>query len=430
MAELTVAQKIRKRRITPPNFIYSVLGVVWRLFMYGQYNVYYKFECDIKKEKGPYFLISNHASRLDYIFTGVPMLPAKMNYVAGYNEFHRSHLAGVFELLHVIPKKNFVPDIHTINSIHSVLDKGGRVAIFPEGMSSISGANQPIVAGSGKLFKHFKVPVYYSIIKGGYLTSPKYNLKDRHGRVEVEFRRMFTPEELESLSAEEIEDRINLALYHDDYAWNKVQKNHYKIGDKGAEHLEDLLFWCPKCKKQHVMKTEGNRIFCTACGNGATLTDTYELVPFDDSCVIPETQTVWFNAQREVIKEEIKNEGFELSEEVELGMLPDYELLKDQRTSEIVGKGRLTLNRDGLTYRGTRNGEPFEFHIEPKSLPTYGMCTDLSRFYTFYKGEFVEFYPKNNVVEKFFLATEEIHRIVGGSWQDFKFDKNTYAGAN
>ena len=48
----------------------------------------------------------------------------------------------------------------------------------------------------------------------------------------------------------------------------------------------------------------------------------------------------------------------------------------------------------------------YGFHIDPKNLPNYGMCTDLSRFYTFYKGEFVEFYPSNPVVEKFFLATE------------------------
>lgn len=430
MSNLTVAQKIRKKKITPPGFIYSALGLVWKLFVYGKYNVHYKFCCDIKKDKGSYFLISNHASRLDYIFTGVPMLPAKMNYVAGYNEFHRSHLAGVFDLLHVIPKKNFIPDIHTINSIHSVMNKGGRVVIFPEGMSSISGANQPIVAGSGKLFKHYKLPVYYSIIRGGYLTSPKYNVKDRPGRVEVEFHQMFTPDELEKLSAEEIEDRINSSIYHDDYAWNKVAKNHYKIGENGAEHLEDLLFICPKCKKQHTMRTEGNRIFCTECGNGATLTDTYELVPFNENCVIPETQTAWFNSEREIVKEEVKDENFELSEEVELGMLPDYKLLKNQKTSEIVGKGRLTLNRTGLTYDGTKNGEPFSFHINPQNLPTYGMCTDLSRFYTFYKGEFVEFYPKNSVVEKFFLATEEIHRLLGGSWQDFKFDKKTADSVN
>ena len=64
---------------------------------------------------------------------------------------------------------------------------------------------------------------------------------------------------------------------------------------------------------------------------------------------------------------------------------------------------------------------PREKRIEV-ALPTYGMCTDLSRFYTFVDGEFVEFYPENRVVEKFFLATEELHRLGGGKWKDFDFD--------
>ena len=44
-------------------------------------------------------------------------------------------------------------------------------------------------------------------------------------------------------------------------------------------------------------------------------------------------------------------------------------------------------------------------------------------FVVYVNGEFVEFYPEHNVVEKFFLATEEIHRLNGGRWQDFKFEK-------
>jgi hypothetical protein len=47
----------------------------------------------------------------------------------------------------------------------------------------------------------------------------------------------------------------------------------------------------------------------------------------------------------------------------------------------------------------------------------------LSRFYTFVKGEFVEFYPERRVVEKFFLATEELHRLNGGKWKDFDFNR-------
>ncbi|MBQ8291854.1 MAG: 1-acyl-sn-glycerol-3-phosphate acyltransferase [Clostridia bacterium] len=423
MSKCTNEKKINQTKITKPNFIYSVLAWVWKTFVAKQYNVRYTFKTEIDKKSGPFIFISNHASRADYIFTGIPMLPAKMNYVAGYNEFYRSHLAGVFKLLKVIPKKNFTPDGYTIREISRVIKNGGNIAIFPEGMNSISGASQPVAIGTGKFLKHYKVPVYYSVIKGGYLTSPKYNLKDRLGTIEVEIDRLFTPEELETLTPEAIEDKVNRALYHDDYAWNKEKQYRYNIGENGAEGLENLLFWCPRCKKQHVMETKGNTIFCKACGNGATLTDTYELVPFDETCVIPQTQTVWFNMERELIKAEIQDENFELTEKIKLGMLPKYGLLKNQATSNIVGEGTLTLNRKGLTYTGTKDGEEWSFFIESKNLPTYGMCTDLSRFYTFYKGEFVEFYPENKVVEKFFLATEEIHRLNGGKWQDFKFEK-------
>ncbi len=422
MSKQTVARKIHSRKITPPNFIYNILGWAWKTFVAKKYNVHYTDRVGMPKVEGSYIFISNHASRLDYIFTGIPVLPKRMNYVAGYNEFHRSHLSLVFKLLHVIPKKNFVPDIYTVREMLRVLKAGGRICIFPEGMSSISGANQPVAIGTGKLIKKAKVPVYYSVIKGGYLTSPKYNLRDRCGRVEVVIDRLFTPEELTKLTPEEIEAIINKAIYHDDYAWNKEQKHHFDIGEKGAENLEDLLFWCPKCGKQHVMTTEGNRIFCKVCGNGATLTDTYELVPFDESCVIPETQTQWFNMERELIKAEIADPDFKLVEKVQLGMLPPYELLKNQDTSIVVGEGQLTLDRSGLTYDGTKDSQPYTFHIDSKQLPTYGMCTDLSRFYTFVDGEFVEFYPENRVVEKFFLATEEIHRLNGGQWQAFHYE--------
>ena len=121
--------------------------------------------------------------------------------------------------------------------------------------------------------------------------------------------------------------------------------------------------------------------------------------------------------ERDVIRQEIQDENFLLEEPVKLGVLPDYQLLKDQATSQVVGSGTLRLDRTGLSYHGTKDGEAFQFHIPSHALPTYGMCTDLSRFYTFLNGQFLEFYPEHRVVEKFFLATEELHRLNGGRWQ-------------
>lgn len=418
----TIDEKLHARKIKkPPLVLYAILGFIWKIIFTKKYNLKVIDKVNLKKVKGPYILISNHASRQDYIFTAVPLLPRRYNFVAGYNEFFRSHLALVFNLLKPIPKKNFTPDIYTIKETKRVLNKGGRIILFPEGMNSISGANQPVVVGTGKFIKHFNLPVYYSVIKGGYLTCPKYDLADRKGKVEVTFDQMFTPEELNNLTPSQIEDIINEKLYHDDYEWNKEQKITYKNDGEIARNLHTLLYWCPKCKSELQMVGEKNTITCKCCGNGATITDTYDLVPFNDSCVIPRTQTEWFKMQREFVKEQIKDPNYKLIEKVKLGMLPKYEYLKDLKTSEIVGEGTIALTHQGLTYDGTKNNEAFKFFIPIKDLPTYGMCTDITRFYTFYNGEFVEFYPETPSVEKWFLATEEIHRFNGGKWQDFKF---------
>lgn len=205
-----------------------------------------------------------------------------------------------------------------------------------------------------------------------------------------------------------VDSQSGVVLRWTNFGWNNVPL---------AERLSKLS------RVKVVIANDANVAALGESKFGATIDDTYEMTPFNDACVIPETQTEWFNMERERIKEMVQDEDFELREEVELGCLPDYENLKDLKTSEIVGKGVITLNRSGFTYDGTRNGEKFSFHLTPAEVPTYGMCTDVSRFYTFYQVEFMEFYPKTRCVEKWFMATEEIHRITGGKWQDFKFEK-------
>ena len=101
MTKIKVAEKIRSKKITKPGFMYALLGWVWKTFMYKKYNVNVIMNVDMKKVKEPHIFISNHASRLDYIYSGLAFYPQKLNFVAGYNEFFRSHLQGVFKLLRV-----------------------------------------------------------------------------------------------------------------------------------------------------------------------------------------------------------------------------------------------------------------------------------------------------------------------------------------
>ena len=73
---------------------------------------------------------------------------------------------------------------------------------------------------------------------------------------------------------------------------------------------------------------------------------------------------------------------------------------------------------DGLHFRGSREGEEFSINLTPDQVPTYGMCTDISRLYTFVDGEFVEFYFDEGDVLRWDHLTEEMHRFKGGKWQD------------
>lgn len=415
--EKLMARKIRR----PPLVPYMGLAYLWKLMFEKKLNVHYTYKIDLKDyRKGSYIVVSNHASRLDYIYTGCAFLPHRLNYVAGYNEFFRSHLAFVFRMLQVVPKKNFTPDIYTIKEMHRIIDGGGKVIIFPEGMSSIGGGNQPCAIGSGKMLKHFGVPVLVTKISGGYLTNTKYCLDERHGRVDVVIDKLFTPEELAKMTEDEVEEKLHAAIRNDDYAWNKGARVKFDGKGRMAYNMHHLLYWCPKCGAEFAMRGEGDTIKCRRCGNGAKVNAYYDFIPFDDECVIPETPKAWFDMERKKERDELLSGRYELREKVKLGTLPDSELLKEQRTSEIVGEGQLTLDGDGLHYNGTRSGQPFEIHMPPAIVPTYGMCTDVTFFSTYYRNEYFEFIPERESTAKWLLATEENHRLAGGQWHDFK----------
>ena len=342
MEKLTEQQKLEQRRLGPVNkaaFRFMV-GLATVLFK-KKYGVSFTYADDIRPYRGkPYIVVSNHASRVDYVFTAPAFWPDTFNFVVGYNEFFRSHLAGVLRAMQTVPKKNFVQQPYSIRQMIRIIRGGGRIIILPEGMSSISGANQPCALGSGHLLKSLKVPVLYTKIAGGYLTAPKFDLEDRPGRVDVTVGVLFTPEQLAQMSAEEIQAALDEKLYHDDYEWNK--KARVKFDGKGrmAKNLHQLLFWCPKCGGELCMASEGDRIYCKNCGNAASLNEYYDLLP-EEGSVIPETPRVWFDMQREHVKARVAQPGFELRERVKLGTLPEEGFLKDQATSEITGEGEL-----------------------------------------------------------------------------------------
>lgn len=418
----TIDQRVKEIRVKKMSrFASGLMGFLVGFLYKRPCRVTVDYHCRLKDYKNkPVIVVSNHASRFDYAFMRMAM-KRPINIIAAENEFHRKKFKTVFKLGQVIPKRNFYADTTTIKNVARLFKnyKNACVPLFPCGMSCASGAQQPSALGTGKMIKHFGVHVLAVRIHGAYLVCPKFDVKERFGKVEAEVKELFTPEQLKNMSVEEIDRKVDEAIFTDDYEWNATRQNSYKRKDgKYAENMEQMLYKCPKCGTEMQMEGRGAVIKCKHCGNGATLDDKYNLVPIGDS-VIPYNPREWFDWQRREMRKQVSASGFTMEEHVTLGVMPQYEYIGDNKLAYTVGGGTLKLNVDGLTYDGTRDGKACKVFIPRDNLNTLCLPVDGSFFYTYASGEFLLFTPDTPSSLRWLLAVEEIYRVNGGKWQNY-----------
>ena len=421
MGKESLQNKLAKRKYKQTNrFVYCVLNkVIIKHILQPKFNPTYNIIDNINDCEGPCFLIYNHQSRLDYIWLSQAAYPRRLNFVVGYNEFFRSHLKTIFKIVHNIPKKNLNSDVASNRGMNQIIKSGGCVCISPEGMSSITGHSQPVACGTGKLFKHYQIPVYMLQIKGAFLTNTKVCLDERKGRIDTTLFKLFTPEQLKEMTPEEIENKCNEVFWQDDYEWNKKERIKYESNGRICTNLHDLCYRCPRCGKEFTMLGEKDIIKCTSCGNGAHMNDYYDFIPFDEQCIIPESPSKWVDQERKIVYHEIQNPDFEFIENVQLGKIPEDHYLKNMATSQICGQGKIIINHEGFFYKGSKDGEDFEFKIDYAHLPTLGMPIDVSFFSLYYEGKYYDIFPKRHVVGKVLLIVEEMHRLHVNHWKNF-----------
>lgn len=392
-----------------------------------EYNAQFERTDDVSKCKGPCVVIFNHLSRIDHYYVMRSTYPKRLNMIAGYNEFFRSHLHFAFKLNNVIPKKAYIQDINGIKAIMQVIKKGGSITFAPEGLATNDGMNKPIVPGTGGMLKKFGLPVYVCELRGQYLQNTKVCLDVRSGATFARTYLLFSPDDLKALSVQEIDDKINLAFKHDEYAWQKEKHIKWNMAGKSCYHLEDLLYRCPKCREYFSMKGEGDRIECLKCGNGATVDEYYDFHPLADDCKLFDTQSEWVLWQRrQIIKEIRADENFSYVERVKIGKIPDDHYLTDLKTSEIVGEGVLTVDHNGMSYVDDKN-EKLNFFLGYDKL--YTMITELDSGYVdlFVNGEYTDIFPQERRSALYILAlVEEMHRLHVNYYKNFPWMNYLY----
>ena len=376
-----------------------------------KYHAHFTVKDDIKDCKGPCFVIFNHLSRIDHFYTNEITYPTKVNMLAGYNEFFRSHLHFAFKHNNVLPKKQYINDIVSTKAILSIIKQGGVVSFAPEGLASNDGMNKPIVPNTGGLLKKIGVPVYFVKLSGQYLQNTKVCLDVRQGETYAELSLLLSKEDLEKMTVEEIDQKINDAFFHDEYQWQKEKHIKWETNGRICENLGDLLYTCPKCHSRFTMVGALDKLECSHCGNGATMDDYYDFHPFNEECVIPDLVSDWVKQERiDIIKEIRKDPNYEFVEEVEIGVLPNDHYLTDLKTSEKVAKGLLKINHDGVFFTGTDNSD-YDFSLTYKEIYTVITELDSSYFNIYIKGEYHDIFPKRRTTLFINMLIEEMHRL-------------------
>ncbi len=224
------------------------------------------------KVKGPCLVIGNHNTDFDMLFLGASFW--KHMYFVGSEHIYRwgfvSKLIGLF--FAPIARFKGSTDGASAMMILKNLRKGRNVCIFPEGNRSFNGLTTPVHPTIGKLAKRGKANLVIYRLEGGYFTSPRWATKLRKGEIRSVVAKVYTPEELSTMSADEICKAISDHIHEDAYAMQDARHIRYK-GKNQAGGLETALYICPKCGGIQTMTGTGDTFTCAKCGLSARYTE-------------------------------------------------------------------------------------------------------------------------------------------------------------
>ena len=400
--------KTSKYPIRQPKIMAFLLYLVSKIMMP---KVPYKIEkFGMEDLKPPYILLSNHMYFVDFQLSAMATYSHRVNNVATLDGYYRR--PWLMELLGCICKRKFTNDLHLIKSIRKVLKRGDILCMYPEARYSPVGTTAILPDSLGKLIKMNKVPVVVLLHHGNYLHTPFWNYrKPRKAPLYTTMTKILSTEDVERMTADEINTAVRDAMKYDEYEWQKKQGI---IIDEPfrAEGLHKGLYQCPNCKTEHKMDSKGSEIFCTECGRRWRMNEDGSL-----KALIGETEFShipdWYEWQRVEVRKQIENGSYSFSDEVEV-----YSLPRCMRFMNL-GKARLTHNsEDGFVLEGHYRGK--DYKIQRKPIEMYGVhieydycyikpfdCIDIST-----EKDSFYCYPKSkNVVTKLSLATEEIFKI-------------------
>ena len=274
---------------------------------------------------GPVFVLCNHNTDLDCILLGLSA--RRQIYFVATETVARMGMLGwlVRRYFDPILHRKGVQGAATVRAILSRIRDGSSVALFPEGNRSFNGLTCPIPPATGKLARICGATLITYRLTGGYFTSPRWGRGLRRGRLTGKVAGVYSPDDLKSMSAVEVQAAIERDLGTDAYEEQKNEPVRFR-GKARAEYLESMLFRCPRCGAVGTLHSRKHRLFCS-CGLDAVFT---ELGMLDCGDGVQYTVTELDSAQREALAD-LTDEGCLFSDDVTLRRISkDHEVTSEQ----------------------------------------------------------------------------------------------------
>ena len=363
----------------------------------------FKFKFRFKKNakvEGPAIVLCNHGSFYDFLFTSIMLKKQRPHFISARLYFYNRRLAWLMRKSGVFPKSMFSNDIENVQNCLRVI-KGGKVLVMmPEARLSTVGKFEGIQGTTFKFIKKMGVPVYTINLYGDYLACPKWGDKTRKKSVVyAELNQLYTSEEIQNTDLEQVSLTINKALDYDEFKWlseNPDVKYKHKTLAVG---LENILSRCPKCNSEFSLKTQGNTITCEHCNLQVEIDNRYQLSGDTSFNTIAE----WYEWQNNILKNEIlSNPDYKLTSKVEL----KHQSLDGKKMLRTAGFGECTLDRSGLTYVGTIDGEEVVKKFDMKII--YRLLFGAGEDFEIYEGKQIYFFVPEELrsAVKWYVASE------------------------
>ena len=339
-----MSEKTTKKIIKKPNpFLYYLASLI--IAPYLKFKLHTSYDrSGIRDIETPSIVVCPHVSNIDFLLVAVALFPHRPTFVVSQHFMAKPKIRRMLEIMHVIPKKMFCPDVKTILNIMRAKESGNIIVIFPEGRLSCFGHSLQVTEGTAELIKKLGVSVYTICENGAYKTLPKWGKAGlRPGRIEITSAKLIDSADLAAMTIDEINAVLDKAILHDEDAiFTDVT---YKCKSP-ALGLDGILYKCPQCMSEFETVSDEHSITCRRCGFRADLDEKYRLSggPF-------ERINDWFFWQEALI---------DLDTPLETDCLvgtTDTDGYMDMK----AGKGHITMDRENIHFVGTCCGESLEF---------------------------------------------------------------------